>query len=497
MPDEVLATIPDGQRLRLPVVLGYVLAGLVIGPHVPIPLVADRAIVQTLSELGVILLMFSLGLEFSLRRLLRLGAGVVLTALLETSLMFSLGFAVGEALGWTSRECLFAGALLAISSTTIIARTFEELGIGGRVKDLVIGVLIVEDLIAILLIALLPAAALEASLSWRELAASLARLLGILVAIVAVGLALVPRAMRAILRLERAETTLIASLGVCFAIASLAQALGYSVALGAFLAGSLVAESGRAPVIEALVRPVRDLFVAIFFVSVGLLIDPRLVAEHWAAILALSLAVVVGKVVSVSIGAFLTGNGTRSSVEAAFSLAQIGEFSFIIAGVGIAVGAVGDFLYPVAAAVSALTAILTPTLVRAGPAAAALLDRKLPRRLQTFAALYGSWLERLGGAAQREQSLAATLRRLAGLLALDAALIGACVVATSVWSSALVAWLHAALGLCMRQPVGRVHAVRMGDLVHVAQVPVCGSRSGGRPRGRGLLIRHGGTTRKC
>ena len=448
------------QRLRLPVVLGYVLAGLVVGPHVPIPLVADRAIVQTLSELGVILLMFSLGLEFSLRRLLRLGAGVVLTALLETSLMFSLGFAVGEALGWTSRECLFAGALLAISSTTIIARTFEELGIGGRVKDLVIGVLIVEDLIAILLIALLPAAALEASLSWRELAASLARLLGILVAIVAVGLALVPRAMRAILRLERAETTLIASLGVCFAIASLAQALGYSVALGAFLAGSLVAESGRAPVIEALVRPVRDLFVAIFFVSVGLLIDPRLVAEHWAAILALSLAVVVGKVVSVSIGAFLTGNGTRSSVEAAFSLAQIGEFSFIIAGVGIAVGAVGDFLYPVAAAVSALTAILTPTLVRAGPAAAALLDRKLPRRLQTFAALYGSWLERLGGAAQREQSLAATLRRLAGLLALDAALIGACVVATSVWSSALVAWLHATLGLAPN--LGRALTVAAG-----------------------------------
>ncbi len=434
------------QRLRQPVVLGYVLAGFVVGPHVPIPLVADRAIVQTLSELGVVLLMFSLGLEFSLQRLLRIGFGVVVTALLQCSVMFSLGFAVSEAFGWSAREGLFTGAMLAISSTTIIAKAFEEERIGGRLKELVIGILIVEDLVAILLIALLPAAALDTSLSWSALAASTGRLLAILVVTTAVGLAIVPRTMRAILRLGRAETTLIASLGVCFGFASLAHELGYSVALGAFLAGSLIAECGQVERVEELVRPVRDLFAAIFFVSVGILIDPRMVAEHWQAIAALTAAVVLGKVTSVSLGAFLTGNGTRTSVQAGLSLAQIGEFSFIIASLGIAIGAVGEFLYPVAVAVSALTTVLTPRLIRAGPRAAALLDRKLPRRIQTFAALYGSWLEKLGGAA-RESTLGARLRRLAGLLALDAALLAGCVVATSVWADALAGWLHANVGV--------------------------------------------------
>jgi CPA2 family monovalent cation:H+ antiporter-2 len=434
------------QRLRQPVVLGYVLAGMVVGPHVPIPLVADLEIVKTLSELGVVLLMFSLGLEFSLQRLLRIGFGVVVTALLQCSVMFSLGFAVGEALGWSVREGLFAGAMLAISSTTIIAKAFEEERIGGRLKELVIGILIVEDLVAILLIALLPAAALDTSLSWSELAASTARLLGVLVVTTAVGLAVVPRTMRAILRLDRAETTLIASLGVCFGFASLALELGYSVALGAFLAGSLIAECGQVAKVEELVRPVRDLFAAIFFVSVGILIDPRMVVEEWRAIAALSAAVLFGKVTSVSLGAFLTGNGTRTSVQAGLSLAQIGEFSFIIASLGVAIGAVGEFMYPVAVAVSALTTVLTPRLIRAGPRAAALLDRKLPRRIQTFTALYGSWLERLGGAA-RETTLGARLRRLAGLLALDAALLAACIVATSVWAGALSEWLHTKVGV--------------------------------------------------
>ena len=446
------------QWLRLPVVLGYVLAGLVVGPHVPIPLVADRAIVQTLSELGVILLMFSLGLEFSLRRLLRIGFGVVLTALLQCSVMFTLGFALGEALGWSVREGLFAGAMLAISSTTIIAKAFEEERVGGRLKELVIGILIVEDLIAILLIALLPAAALDVSLSWGALAASTARLLGVLVAITAIGLAVVPRVMRAILRQGRAETTLIASLGICFALASLAHELGYSVALGAFLAGSLMAECGRVEVIEELVQPVRDLFAAIFFVSVGLLIDPQLALSEWRAIVALTLAVVIGKIVSVALGAFLTGNGTRTSVQAGFSLAQIGEFSFIIASLGVSIGAVREFLYPVAVAVSALTTVMTPRLIRAGPAAAALLDRKLPRRLQTFTALYGSWLEKLGSAAKRERTLGGRLRRLAGLLALDAALLGACVIATSLGAESLASWLHARLGVSPRLALGLVVA---------------------------------------
>jgi CPA2 family monovalent cation:H+ antiporter-2 len=435
------------QWLRQPVVLGYVLAGLVVGPHVPIPLVADRAIVQTLSELGVILLMFSLGLEFSLQRLLRIGTGAVLTALLQCSVVFSLGFAVSEALGWSVREGLFAGAMLAISSTTIIAKAFEEERVGGRLQELVVGILIVEDLVAILLIALLPAAALESSFSWSALAGSTARLLGVLAAGTALGLAIVPRAMRAILRLDRAETTLIAGLGICFGLAALAYELGYSVALGAFLAGSLIAEGGQVHKVEALVRPVRDLFAAIFFVAVGILIDPSVALGEWRAIIVLTAVVLIGKIGSVTVGAFLTGNGTCTSVQAGMSLAQIGEFSFIIASLGVSIGAVGEFLYAVAVAVSALTTVLTPRLIRAGPRAAALLDRKLPKRLQTFAALYGSWVEKLGGAAQREHTLGTRLRRLGGLLALDAALLAACVVASSLWGGALASWLEDTLGL--------------------------------------------------
>jgi CPA2 family monovalent cation:H+ antiporter-2 len=435
------------QRLRLPVVLGYVLAGLVVGPHVPIPLVADREIVQTLSELGVILLMFSLGLEFHLTRLARVGAPAALTGLVECSAMFWLGSTAAHLLGMSPRECLFAGALVAISSTTVIVKAFEEHPVRPALRERVVAILIVEDLIAILLLALLPAAALGGALGWRELAGSIARLAGLAAGALALGLFVVPRAMRMVLRLGRAETTLIASLGVCFAGALLAQAAGYSVALGAFLAGALVSEAGDISALERMVRPVRDLFAAIFFVSVGMLIDPRLVVEHWGTVLVFVGVVVVGKILSVGAGVFLTGGGTRTALESGMSLAQIGEFSFIIAALGSASGAVGEFLFPVAVAVSAATMLATPGMIRAAPAAAAWLDRKLPRRLQTFAALYGSWIEKLRGADRGARSLGKSVRRLAGLLALDALLLGALSVALSQRGNALAAWLARSSGV--------------------------------------------------
>jgi len=445
------------QWLRQPVVLGYVLAGLVVGPHLPVPLVADRAIVQTLSELGVILLMFSLGLEFRIGRLARLGPTAGLTALIECSALLWLGGAVGEALGWSARESLFAGALIAISSTTVIVKAFDELRVRPALRERVIGVLIVEDMIAILLLALLPAAAVSNSVSWREVAESVGRLAAWLAVLLAVGAAVVPRALRAVVRQGRAETTLVASLSVCFGFALAAHALGYSVALGAFVAGSLAAESGGVSEIERLVSPVRDLFAAIFFVSVGMLIDPRLILEHWLAVLALTGTVIVGKIVFASLGAFLTGAGVRSSLETGMSLAQIGEFSFILAGLGVASGATREFLYPVAIAVSALTMLSTPWLIRAAPSAAALLDRVLPRRLQTFAALYGSWLEKLA-ATSREPSSGAALRRLIGLLALDAALLAALVISVSAWGTPIASAVVSALGTSSRVAWGLVLA---------------------------------------
>ncbi|HYR98738.1 MAG TPA: cation:proton antiporter [Gemmatimonadales bacterium] len=434
------------QRLRQPVVLGYLIAGLIVGPHVPIPLVADPAVVQTLSELGVILLMFSLGLEFRLRKLMAVGPTAGLTALLQSSLMVWLGFTIGRLFGWTPLESLFAGAVIAISSTTIIAKAFDEQGITGTLRQFVVGVLIVEDLIAVLLMAVLTAIASGSGLAAGPLVGTVARLVAFLVILVAVGLMVVPRAIRAIVRLKRRETTLVASIGICFTIALLAQVFGYSVALGAFLAGSLVAESGEEKQIERLVEPVRDVFGAVFFVSVGMLIDPALVAQHWGAVVALTAAVIIGKVVSVSLGAFLTGSGMRTSVQAGLSLAQIGEFSFIIAALGLALHATGEFLYPVAVAVSAMTTLLTPWMIRASEPIAAWVDRKLPRPLQTFAVLYGSWLEELR--ARRPAATAvAGIRRLLRLLLLDAAIIAVLIVATSASIGRIAAFARDQLGL--------------------------------------------------
>lgn len=418
------------QRLRQPVVLGYLMAGLIVGPHLPIPLVADPAVVQTLSELGVILLMFSLGLEFSLRKLAAVGTTAGLTALLQSSLMLWLGFMLGRLFGWTGLESLFTGAIIAISSTTIIAKVFAEQGVTGRLRELVVGILIVQDLIAVLLMAILTGVASGSGLAAGPLLVLVARLGTFLFGLIAVGLLLVPRAMRAVIRLNRPETTVIASIGICFSTALLAQAFGYSVALGAFIAGSLIAESGEERVVERLVEPVRDVFAAVFFVSVGMLIEPPLIAAHWPAVLVLTGVVVLGNVVGVSIGAFLTGNGMRTAVQAGMSLAQIGEFSFIIAALGLSLRATGAFLYPVAVAVSALTTLFTPWLIRASGPVANWVDRKLPRALQTFTALYGSWLEGLRSAPRRETATA-RIRRLLRMLVLDAAVIAAIVIAAS------------------------------------------------------------------
>ncbi|MDB4932905.1 MAG: Regulator of conductance [Myxococcaceae bacterium] len=437
------------QRLRQPVVLGYLVAGLIVGPHVPLPLVADPAVVRTLSELGVILLMFSVGLEFSLAKLLRVGAVAGLTALVQCSLMLWLGYLVGGAFGWTARESLFTGAVVAISSTTIIAKAFAERGVTGKLRELVVGVLIVEDLIGILLLALLTAVARGDGLSLGAAARSSGRLVGFLVGVELVGLLVVPRVVRAVQRLERPETTLVASVGLCFGLALLAQAAGYSVALGAFLAGSLVAESGEERAVERVIGPVKDMFAAIFFVSVGMLIDPRLIARHAGAVAALSGLVVVGKIVGVSLGAFLTGNGTRLSIRAGMSLAQIGEFSFIIAGLGVSSRATGEFLYPVAVAVSAVTTLTTPWLIGASGRAASFVDRKLPRPLQTFASLYGSWIERVRHAPAASPTVGRS-RRIARYLALDTAALAAILLGAALLEDRATAALERRLGLSAR-----------------------------------------------
>ena len=437
------------QRLRLPIIFGYLVAGMVVGPHLPVPLVADERMINALSELGVILLMYSLGLEFSFRKLLQIGGTAGVAAVAETALMFGLGYALAGLLGWTPVEQAFAGAIVAISSTTVIARTFAEQGVHGKLREIVFGILIVEDLIAILLIALLSAIASGGGVSIAAIGLTGIRLASFLAVLITVGLFVLPRLMRFIVGLDRRETTLIAGVGICFAAALLALAFGYSVALGAFIAGSLVAESGHGHQIEKLIEPIRDMFVAIFFVAVGMLIDPSVLADHWGAVLAVTALVLIGKIVSVSLGVFLTGNSLPKAVRAGMSLAQIGEFSFIIAGVGIASGAIRPFLYPVAIAASAITSLTTPFLVRRADRAAQYVDRILPRALQTYVALYGTWIEQLrsGHAAAGGRMQA---KRLLRLVLLDVLFLIALIVAAGAEMGRLAVLMQKWFGLSVR-----------------------------------------------
>ncbi|MBL9014167.1 MAG: cation:proton antiporter [Myxococcales bacterium] len=448
------------QRLRQPVVLGYILAGVVIGPHVPIPVVADPAVVHTLSELGVILLMFGLGLEFSLAKLFRAAPTAGITGVLQCSVMIWLGYLVTQLLGWTPMESIFAGAIIAISSTTIIAKAFDEQGIKGSLREFVVAILIVEDLVAVLLLAILTGASTGTGVSAWELAETLARLVGFLVGLVAVGLLVVPRVMRFVVGLGRSEITAVVAIGLCFGFSLLAHELRYSVALGAFVAGVLVAESGKVAEIEPVVHPVRDIFGAVFFVAVGMMIVPAEIAEHWLAIVVLTAVVVVGKVAAVSFGAFMTGKGTRTSVASGMSLAQIGEFSFIIAGLGLSLGVIGTHVYPVAIAVSAITTLLTPALIRRSDRFASFVDRKLPKRLQTFVALYESWLARVRTSRAESRS---RLRRFIRTLLLDVVVIAGALIALSMTFERAMELLQ--LHLALERSVARVVFVVAGGLL--------------------------------
>jgi monovalent cation:H+ antiporter-2, CPA2 family len=434
------------QRIRQPVVFGYLLAGMIVGPHLPIPLNVDVQMVSTLSELGVILLMFGLGLEFSLRRLAQVGATSGFVALIDCSAMALFGFGAAQLLGWTLLESIYAGAIVAISSTTIIVKAFAEQGVKGRFVDLVFGILIFEDLICILLIAALTTMSASGGVSAGSLLATAGRLGAFLVGLVGIGLLVVPRLVRHVIKLDRAETTLVVSLGICFAAALLAVNFGYSVALGAFIAGSLVAESGESHKVEQAIAGVRDMFAAVFFVSVGMMIDPRLIAENWMAVVLFTVVVMSGKLLAVTVGAFLSGNDARTATKAGMSLTQIGEFSFIIAGVGLANGATRDFVYPVAVAVSAITTLTTPLFIRAADPVSAWVDRHLPRPLQTFVGLYGSWIERLRRTPV-ERSTQLLVKRKVRWLVLDAALLAGVVIGTAVERERLSAKLTNSLGL--------------------------------------------------
>ena len=433
------------QAIRQPVVVGYLIAGVVVGPHTPL-VYANPERIHTISELGVILLMFALGLEFSVRRLVRVGPTSGFISVLQVSLMVWLGYVVGQAMGWTTLESVFTGALLSISSTTIVAKVYEENKVPERLRELVLGVLLTEDLIAVIELAVLTALASGHGLSARMLGMTVGRLALFLAALLGLGLLVVPRLIRLVASFERAETLLVASIGVCFAFAIVADHFGYSVALGAFLAGSLVAESGEGHKVEHLIIPVRDMFAAVFFVSVGMMLNPVLVEEHWIATLVLVATVIFGKILGVSIGAMLAGSGPRLSVEAGMSLAQIGEFSFIIAGLALETHATRDFLYSLAIAVSVVTTFTTPYLIRAAGPIAERFERRMPRGLGVIEALYQSSIERIRGrSASRTQ--VTTFRWSFTVAAFAAFSVAAIIVGAEVFLEPLTYWLQSSLSI--------------------------------------------------
>lgn len=366
--------------LRQPVVLGYLVAGLLVGPHFPfMPTVIDRANLQIWADIGVVFLLFSLGLEFSFKKLARVGTGASITALFEILFMLGVGFGVGQALGWTQMDSLFLGGILSISSTTIIARVVHELRLQTQpFVSLVMGVLIVEDLVAVLLMVLLSTLAARESLSGEELARTFLQFGFFLTLWFLMGIYFLPLFFRRVQRYLTEETKLITAIGLCLMMVLFATEVGFSAALGAFVMGSLLAETREGKTIEKLLVPVRDLFAAVFFVSVGMLMDLDLIAQNIQIVLLLTVVTILGKFVSTLLGALIAGRGLRQAVQAGMSLAQIGEFSFIIATLGLSLNVISPSLYPIAVAVSGLTTFTTPYLIRGADRTSAFVEEHLP-----------------------------------------------------------------------------------------------------------------------
>ncbi len=378
------------QRLRQPVLLGYLLAGLIIGPYTPpFPLIRDEASIRTLAELGVVFLLFGLGLELNLKRLRSVGLTAGVAAVLEMSLMLWLGYHAGRFAGFRVMDSVFLGAILSIASSTMASTLFREKGLSRQpFAQVVFGILIAEDLLAVLLLVLLSGTAMTGSLDLADVLGTAARLVAFAGVALGVGLLVVPRILGMVAATRRDELLLVTALGIGFGLALLAERLGYSVALGAFVAGAVVAESRDAGRIERLVAPVRDLFGAVFFVAIGMLIDPALLVEQAGLVLGLLMLLVVGKTIGVAVGTFVTGLDLRTSLKAGMSLAQIGEFSFIIAQLGVALAVTGPQLYPIAVAVSALAISVNPYLIDASDRLVAGFERLAPPPLVRALAFY-------------------------------------------------------------------------------------------------------------
>nr|WP_294938558.1 cation:proton antiporter [uncultured Flavobacterium sp.] len=370
------------KKIRQPLVLGYLIAGFLAGNHFDFfPSVKDVHSVEVWAEIGIIFLLFSLGLEFSFKKLIKVGTTASVTAIIQIIVMVLLGFTVGQLMGWRKMDSLFLGVILSISSTTIILKAFDELGVKSqKFAGNVIGALIVQDILAILMMVMLSTVAVSQQVSGTELLQAVLKLVFFLTIWFVAGIFFIPTLLKKAKHLLTDEMLLIISIALCLVMVIFAANVGFSPALGAFIMGSIIAETTQAEHIEHLVKPVKDLFAAVFFVSVGMLIDPQTLVEHALPVAILTMVVIFGQSISSTIGSLLSGQPLKQSVQAGVSLSQIGEFSFIIATLGMSLGVTSDFLYPTVVAVSAVTTFTTPYMIKMGTPLAVILEKKLPRK---------------------------------------------------------------------------------------------------------------------
>lgn len=405
------------KRFKQPLVLGYILAGFLVGPFMPYFFtVADEASIETWSEIGIIVLMFSLGLEFNLHKLASVGGTAVVTALTEVFGMLVVGYVLGQALGWGTMDSVFLGGMLSMSSTTIIIKAFDELNVRQEgFAQLVFGTLVIEDIAGIFMMIILSTVSVSQNISGGALALQLGMLVLYLALWLVLGIYILPTLLRKASRFMNDETLLLVSLGICFGMVLLAEALGFSSALGAFLAGSLLAGTVHAERVEHLTGGIKDLFGSVFFLSVGMMIDPAMLVKYALPILIVTVVTILGKLTISSLGVLLSGQPLRSAVRCGSSLAQIGEFAFIIASLGMSLGVIADYVYPIVVAVSVITTLTTPAFIKNSDKLYSLLCRVLPEKLRKKLDRY---TEEDAARTQQDSDWANFLRRYARVTAL-------------------------------------------------------------------------------
>ena len=371
------------KKLKQPLVLGYIVAGFLVSPHMPYTMsVIDETDIKTWADIGVIFTLFSLGLDFSFKKIVKMGASPIIATIVIVFSMMMLGISIGHGFGWSKMDCIFLGGMLAMSSTTIIYKAFDDMGLRQqKFAGMVMSVLILEDILAIVMMVMLSAIAGGNNPDGEQMISSVIKIAFFLVLWFIVGIFAIPLFLRSVRKLINNETLLIVSLGLCCGMAVLSTKVGFSSAFGAFVMGSILAETIEAEKIIKLVEPVKNLFGAIFFVSVGMLVDPKILIEYAIPILALVGSILIGQAIFGTFGFMLGGESLKSAMRCGFSMAQIGEFSFIIASLGLSLGVISNYLYPVVVAVSVITTFLTPYMIRLATPTYQVMEKHLPKRL--------------------------------------------------------------------------------------------------------------------